>query len=214
MYRVAVFPIQKSTISMSETGSKFESHNEPDPVRLAAAYGLFRSDPKSAIEKLKQLAEDGSISSMLHVGQAYRRGNGVEQDFAEAERWFCRAANLGSRSAYYLLGRLCLTQHRDKDAAMAFEHAATMRYVPAIHFLGRLYLEGRGVPRDPEKGEALLRRAASGGSILAKGKLGHVLIKSHRGTKTTLLGAGLLVKAFLELVKEAFARGNTSERLK
>jgi TPR repeat protein len=59
---------------------------EPDLAALTRAHGLLRVDPKSALNELERLAEQGSIMSMVYIGSAYRDGTGVMRDVSQAER--------------------------------------------------------------------------------------------------------------------------------
>ena len=72
--------------------------------------------PKSAsdaptLEQLRQLADQGDPSVEYALGARYAFGDGVEQNYSEAVRWFFRAAEQGhvisqaTLGAYYMAGR-------------------------------------------------------------------------------------------------------------
>ncbi len=187
---------------------------EPDQAALSRAHRLLRSDPKKAVIEMRALAERGSIMSMLYVGQAYRRGTGTDVDSRTAEKWYRRAADAGSLSAYYFLGRLYLVEKRYDEARDVFEYASERNYAPATHFLGRMHFAGKGVPKDPEKGEQLLKCAASAGSVYAKAGLAQFLIRRHSSPRSTLRGMRLCIEALFQFLLVLLTEGLTSDRLR
>ena len=46
-----------------------------------------------AVRERNLLAHQGDTSAQSHVGMMYAYGEGVPQDYAEAIRWFCLAAD-------------------------------------------------------------------------------------------------------------------------
>lgn len=60
---------------------------------------LNAGDPVRALALWKPLAEKGDFNAQFYVGQLYREGNGVPQDFREAARWYQKAADQGHASA-------------------------------------------------------------------------------------------------------------------
>ena len=46
-----------------------------------------------SITKLRESAEAGNADAQLQLGLAYHNGTGVVQNYAEAVRWFRRAAD-------------------------------------------------------------------------------------------------------------------------
>ena len=51
-------------------------------------------------------AEQGYAMAQSDLGQMYRKGQGVPQDYAEAGKWYRLAAEQGYASAQFTLGRL------------------------------------------------------------------------------------------------------------
>jgi TPR repeat protein len=148
------------------------------------------------------------------LGEAFAKGNGVAVDYDEAEKWYRRAADAESLLAYYSLGRLYLRQRRYDDARDAFEFAAEKRYVPALHFLGRMHFAGNGMARDPEKGEQLLQRAADAGSVVAKAGLAQHLIRTGSSPSRKLRGVRLWLEARVSFIIVSLTEGMTSDRLR
>ena len=72
------------------------SAEEPDRDGVKRAIALSKSDPKAGFQSYLDLAERGSIWSMIAVAKAYRNGTGTMRDSALAEEWYRRAISAGS----------------------------------------------------------------------------------------------------------------------
>jgi hypothetical protein len=68
------------------------------------AYGL--GDYKEAFEKLRPRAEHGDAMANTCIGEMYKNGRGVAQDYAESVKWYGRAAEEGFVMAQYRLGTM------------------------------------------------------------------------------------------------------------
>lgn len=49
----------------------------------------------TAYRLLRPLADQGNASAQARIGQMYREGSGVPRDYAEALKWFRKAADQG-----------------------------------------------------------------------------------------------------------------------
>ena len=82
----------------------------------------------------------------------YVMGQGVEQDFAEATRWFRKAADQGQGESQFSMGlRYQMGQSVAQDyqeAARWFKLAAEQGIGAAAAALAREYATGEGVPQD------------------------------------------------------------------
>ncbi len=58
-----------------------------------------RGDYETAVREFKSLAEQGNALAQSILGGMYDEGQGVPQDYAEAVRWYRRAAEQGLPSA-------------------------------------------------------------------------------------------------------------------
>lgn len=56
--------------------------------------------------RIREDARDGDIYAQVEMGNMYAEGDGVEQDFAEAAKWYRNAADKGYHLAQYLIGGL------------------------------------------------------------------------------------------------------------
>ena len=91
---------------------------------------------------LRGAAEKGDVQAQLNLGEMYRTGEGVAQDYKEAAAWFRKAADQGLAQAQYDLG---LMYHEgkgvakdDKEAAAWFRKAADQGHADARAALQKL----------------------------------------------------------------------------
>ena len=59
----------------------------------------MKQDPHAAFEYTMQAAEKGYVPAEAALGMLYVNGKGVEQNYAEARKWFVKAAEGGHRLA-------------------------------------------------------------------------------------------------------------------
>ena len=67
---------------------------------IAAQQGDFAT----ALRELKPLAEQGNLYAQYNLGQMYRKGDGVPQNYATALKWYRLAAEHGHAGAQTNLG--------------------------------------------------------------------------------------------------------------
>jgi TonB family protein len=67
-----------------------------------------RSEPidTELLERIRNSAEQGDVTVQFRLGMMYRLGDGVPQDYAEAEKWLRTAAEQGYPPAQYNLGMM------------------------------------------------------------------------------------------------------------
>ena len=89
---------------------------------------------------------------LFRSGVAYHNGQGVPQDYAEAAKWYRRAAEQGNAAAQYDLG---VAYHNGQgvpqeyaEAVKWYRQAAEQGNSAAQYDLGVAYNNGQGVPRD------------------------------------------------------------------
>ncbi|MGH0034961.1 MAG: tetratricopeptide repeat protein [Myxococcota bacterium] len=95
---------------------------EPDARVEEARAAVEAGEFARALALLRPGAESGDPRAQVGLGTLYASGRGVEQDDAEAARWFRRAAEQGDALAQYNLG-ICYLKGRgvDEDAVEAFK---------------------------------------------------------------------------------------------
>lgn len=114
-----------------------------------------------SVAQLECVAKAGDKRAMLALGKRYEAGIGVGQDFARAARLYNRAATeIPGTIAVYSppvrqggRGQVIFVNNPNAGPGLA----------EAQYRLGRLYLDGRGVKKDSDRGNKLIRRAVSQG---------------------------------------------------
>lgn len=189
---LAIVPI---TASANDDPAVTDETGPVEAFRIGArAYlsGNFRD----ALQALDHAAKRGHAIAMWKLGRMYAEGEGVDEDDTKAFDYFRRIANAHAddnpRSmhasvyanafvqlgTYYKTGLADGTVERDMgQAARMFMHAATYFGDPDAQYqLARLYLNGEGVPRDPEQCVRWLHAAAKKNHVSAQALLGDMLI--------------------------------------
>lgn len=148
-----------------------------------AAYD--RGDYETAYREWLPLARNDDPAAQRNIGHLYRSGLGVPQDFAEAARWYRRAAELGLASAQVNLGSMYLqgqgVAEDPKEAALWFERAARQGHPIAQYNLGAMHLKGLGVPRSEPHALGWLNLAARQGHQPALDLLSEFVLRPPSG---------------------------------
>jgi uncharacterized protein len=174
--------------------------DEPDLTELHHARGLMATDPAQAVAKLTDLAERGSLMSMVYLAEAYKNGTGVNVDIEKADDLYDRAAKGGSVLALYHVGRGYLDKGQFSKAQELFKISADKGYLPSVGQLGKMYVKGLGVPEDVITGREYLERASTAGYVFAKRDLAFLLMRGKFGYLARIRGAWL----FLIGIKDVF----------
>ncbi|MGA9777156.1 MAG: tetratricopeptide repeat-containing serine protease family protein [Verrucomicrobiia bacterium] len=116
--------------------------------------------------------------------QVQSGGRGVAQDFAEAVKWYRKAADQNFAAAQYELG-VCYMAGKgvprdDKaEAAKWYRKAAEQNDADAQFNLGVFYDNGQGVPQDYSQALEWFRKAADQGDADAQNSLGLMYAKGQ-----------------------------------
>ena len=123
-------------------------------------------------------AEQDYADAQYRLGVAYRDGEGVPEDLAQATRWFRMVAERGDPEGQYELGRMYESgegvPENDAEAVRWYRLAAEQGHAGGQNNLGISYAEGLGVLRDPAEAERWLRMAAEQGVAEAQFNLGRM----------------------------------------
>ncbi|MGB8261911.1 MAG: serine/threonine-protein kinase [Terracidiphilus sp.] len=138
-------------------------------ARRAAPLPVAKKPPSNA-----EAPEDAAAQNRL--GLKYRDGDGVEQDYAEAARWFRKAAELGDADGQVNLGWMYemgwgVTQN-DAEAARLFRKAAEQGNADGRVNLGLMYEEGLGVAQNHAEAVRWYSMAAEQGDMGGQYNLG------------------------------------------
>jgi TPR repeat protein len=103
---------------------------EPDLNRLRRARAMLKVDERKALEEFEELANQGSLMSMLYLGWQYIGPSETGNNLDQAEIWFRRATNGGSILGSFYLGTLYRNSGRYSDALETYNIGADKRYPP------------------------------------------------------------------------------------
>ena len=99
---------------------------------------------------LLKRAQDGDAEAQISLGADYHYGDGVEQDYVEALKWFRLAAEQGYAAAQFNLGVFYYSgegiEQDYVEALKWFRLAAEQGIADAQYNLGVVYYDGDGVP--------------------------------------------------------------------
>ena len=128
------------------------------------------------VQVLERLWQRGFSLAAYQLGKCWRDGRGVLPDDEQAELCFRRAADAGYDFAQYALGKLLQSQNRMDEAVSWYEKATAQGNACAAYCLGKLYLEGKDVPKDIPKAVAYLTDSAEHGNQYAQYILGKLYL--------------------------------------
>ncbi len=118
-----------------------------------------------ALTLFKEISDDKNAARM--IGIMYYNGQGVPQDYAEAYRWFTKAAEQGDANALSTLGLMYQNGQgvakNYTEAVRYFRKAAELDDANGQVLLGYMYREGKGVSKDYTEAARWFQRAAEKG---------------------------------------------------
>ena len=132
--------------------------------------------PPLKFADIKAKAETGDREAEYQLGIRYYKGNGVGKDFAEAVKWFRKAAKQGFAQAQAVLGWCYFRGYgvaKDEvEAVQWYRKAAEQNHADAQHNLGVSYATGQGVAKDYVEAVKWFRKAADQNLAEGQYKLG------------------------------------------
>jgi len=145
----------------------------------AAGKHEYRVAPGSRLP----LAEQRRAAVQHKIGLMYARGYGVERDYAEAARWYRRAAEQGYAPSQSNLGLMYDYGYGVKkdyvEAARWYRKAAEQGDARAQFNLGFLYRNGHGVDKDQAEAVRWYRKAAEQDNARAQLNLGFIYANGY-----------------------------------
>jgi TPR repeat protein len=123
-------------------------------------------DPQRAMSLYQEAYANGHLQSAMTVADLFAFGEMGTVDLVAAGNWYARAASEGDAKAAYAIATLIYMdpQSGDEDLKRAFtfaQSAALAWNEDAQMLLGRMYLDGRAVARDPYEAFKWLDLAAT-----------------------------------------------------
>jgi TPR repeat protein len=153
-----------------------EAWELPGPEKSVEPRGFrgTRADAQQITRVLEECAKAGSIGAGLMLGTALLEGIGVPKDISKARRYFEIAA--GRDDALSLLGLSAIAERtNDAKAARDFARKAlerTKEFDP--YYVGRLYLNGRVLPRNYGTAAAWFAEGVEQNDWRAQSSLAHM----------------------------------------
>ena len=156
------------------------------------------AQPKVSVGDLKVRAESGDKTATRQLAEAYYLGReGVEQNFAEAARWYHKLAQQGDVRAQTTLGLMYSRGYgvkKDPQAANRWWSFAAAANDPGAQYnLGLSYANGDGVPQDYVQAAKWYDKAAQRTHVQAQHNLG-MLYYEGKGVAKDPLRAYFWVK--------------------
>lgn len=118
---------------------------------------------------LEQAAIQGHTHSQYTLGELYFWGDEVVKDYKKSRYWSEKAAESNYSDAYFRYAYLCSQGYGgpiDYDATMLY-YSKLPNNSAAIHNIGCLYSDGRGVEKDQRKATEYFTKAAEMGESLS-----------------------------------------------
>lgn len=139
-------------------------------LRLGHIY-INDGNATRAIDWYKKAAEHGQSYANVCIGEIYRNGNGIKQNYAKAYNYFKKAADAEERDAQNYLSLMFLqgehVQENDEKAFAYFQQAAEQVHPNAEYNLGLCYYNGWGTPKDYDSAKLWMEEAAEQGNEAA-----------------------------------------------
>jgi TPR repeat protein len=144
-------------------------------------YSAGRNGEQDRVEAIKWLhkaAEKNNSKAQTDLGLLYLRGGGTNTDLPGAVHLFERAASLGNIDAKAFLVGLSYMQvpfltNQYTDPVKLLRGYAAQGSPMAQGWLGALYHQGHGVPKDDARSVQWFRKAAKQGMVFAQASLGN-----------------------------------------
>lgn len=139
--------LARSRVSKLVAGEDVTAHSAPSFDDGLEAYK--RGDYAAAMLAWRPLADTGDAKAQHAVADLYYCGQGVQRDYAEAAKWFMKAADQEHVAALYMVGIMCLHGKgppMDVPDGLGFiGRAANNGYSQATYFLEALKGERHAV---------------------------------------------------------------------
>ena len=114
-------------------------------------------------QELENLSDDGDADASLELGVRYYSGNGAEQDYAKAARFYRRAEASGNPTAQYNLGVMydnaLGVDHDENKAFDYYRKSAEQGFALGMFSLGEMYYTGQGCEKNDREAVYWLQKA-------------------------------------------------------
>ena len=116
--------------------------------------------------RIKPLADSGDPYAMAMLAARYKWGEGVSQDYSQAETWYRKAAERGFSTAKYILELVKINgwPKTQSEQVQWLRKDAEAGVIAAQEGLGNHYQSGKGVPQNFSEAARWYERSSRGGN--------------------------------------------------
>jgi hypothetical protein len=167
-------------------------------------------DAKESLANYAKAAGLGNAGAMADLGSRLLSGDEEIRDEKTGREWLKKAIAAKEYTAYLALGLYEENVKKDLKAALVeYERGKDAGQMDCMLRTADFYLEGKGVDKDTDRGNALLRKAADAGNPAANLRLAAQFLAAEKPGKADLLAAyaHLLVASNGRLVEAQNALG-------
>jgi TPR repeat protein len=126
-------------------------------------------DLKESVALYAKAAGLGNAGAMATLGSRLLNGDESIRDEKKGREWIKKAIEAKEYAGYLALGDFEENVKKDLKAALAeYERGKDAGQVDCMLRCANFYMEGRGVEKDTDRGIAILKKAAEGGSPIAQ----------------------------------------------
>nr|WP_314437145.1 tetratricopeptide repeat protein [uncultured Brevundimonas sp.] len=143
--------------------------------QMQYAFSLWSEDPEAASPLLIAAADAGEMGAQALLGSLYVMGYAVAQDDVLAVKYLKAAAEQGEPGSKGLLAGLYLTGRGGGSEAEGYrllKEGADGGDADSMRNYGLMLVQGKGYPKDPTAGAAIVRKAAVAGDAKSQKLLG------------------------------------------
>lgn len=143
------------------------NQNDPDAYWMLSQYYAFEQNEEGLFENAKKAADLHSAMGEFGLAECYQEGFGVKKDDSQANNWYEKAAKKGLMAAQVVLADRLFRIKNFEKSLYWHEKAADQGSAHSAWMAGSMYLRltgntpVTGIPKDSEKGLALLKKAAN-----------------------------------------------------
>lgn len=160
-----------------------KNSSEDIESRLDFCIKHLREDPDRYVAEIENFAEKGHAGSIAFLSELFRQGieDDVPVNIQKANYWLEKSA---SNNEEWAVLKLYMNYRNGKEGFTKDINKAIywienlLKNVPdnvtAQTLMGLAYVDGEGVPRNTDKGIALIRKAAEAGGAYAQDRLGAI----------------------------------------
>lgn len=166
--KIALSPAEDSMFKRAEAGDSAAQYEFAK--KLNSWLGFREVSVQVAAEAFAwalRSAEQGNADGENYVGLCYRHGEGVASNSQECVRWLAKAARHGSPKAKVNLAQYFIDQGNFKNALMLARASAEEGFSDGQVMLGRMCLQGQGMPTNKTLAVECFRKAADQSSMEA-----------------------------------------------